>query len=191
MYIYRLMEVSSMSDNINRIRSMSRIFRIIFFSLVIIIPVGFALYWVFYNILPVNFRLTTQEFPMTTDSIARFNRALCAAAGIIPLAVHVGIVLTLARLFGMYERGEILTSGNVSCIRTLGYLFIARAIAGIIHTPLLALALTITNSPGNRQIALTLSSNEISSVLTGLVIIVIARVMDEGRAASDEQKLVI
>ncbi|HNX58954.1 MAG TPA: DUF2975 domain-containing protein [Spirochaetota bacterium] len=180
-----------MNDNINRIKSMSRVFRIIFFSLVIAIPVGFALYWGFYNILPVNFRLTTQEFPMTADSIAGFNRMLCAAAGIIPLAVHIGIVFTLARLFGMYERGDILTAGNVSCIRKLGYLFIARAVAGIIHTPLLALALTITNTPGNRQISLSLSSDEISSVLTGFVIIVIARVMDEGRAASDEQKLVI
>jgi len=180
-----------MNDNINRIRSMSRVFRIIFYSLAVIVPVGFAVYWTFHNSLPANIRLSTMEFPMTSGGIDSFNRALCAAAGIIPLAVNVGILITLARLFGMYEHGDILTAGNVRCVRRLGILFIAYFAADIIHTPLFSLALTITNPPGQRQLSLGLSSDGIGALLTGLVIIVIARVMDEGRAASDEQKLVI
>ncbi|HEY1406490.1 MAG TPA: DUF2975 domain-containing protein [Spirochaetota bacterium] len=180
-----------MKNNLSRIKSVSRFIRIIFVVIIVIIPITISLYWIFYNNLPLPMKISAPNSSFIMEDLEPINRILCFAAGLIPIAVQIGILVTLARLFHLYEKGEILSARNVQCFKRLGQLIIARAIAGILYTPLISLALSITNPPGQRQLSLGLTSEIIGTFLVGTVILVVSWVMDEGRAINDEQKLVI
>jgi hypothetical protein len=55
----------------------------------------------------------------------------------------------------------------------------------------MTLALTFNNPPGQRMISIGFSSTDFSEIVTALMIIVVAWIMDEGRKLKEEQALVI
>jgi hypothetical protein len=109
----------------------------------------------------------------------------------VPVAITAVIFWNLAQLFKGYARGEVFTKGSVARIRRTGQLMLLLACLGPFVAGALSIALTLGNPPGQRQFAIGLSSADFTQIITALVIMVAAYVMDQGRALRDDAELTV
>lgn len=100
-------------------------------------------------------------------------------------------VRCLMQLFRLYEQGKIFQPSNVHCFRQLSRVLIWWFVAGIVHRSLLTVAMTLHNPPGQRQISLDLSSADLTALMLGSILAVIAWVMEEGRRLQEDQDLTV
>lgn len=173
-----------------RVQTMSRFLRIVFTIILIGIPLIQILFWIFFNQLPPE--MIPRELPVAVkQNLTMMTRLLALAASFITTGVVMACVYQLIRLFRFYEHAEIFTEGTVGCLRTLGRLLIGLFVAGIIQQPLLSVALTLQNPPGQRMLTFGLNSDNITVLLFGGVVVLITWVMDEGRKLQEEQRLTV
>jgi hypothetical protein len=94
-------------------------------------------------------------------------------------SMHLGLLgfgaIILIRLFKLYERGSFFAVGNVRCIKILGLIVVGD---GLIQTALEIL-------PPNRSVEIS------NNLALGLLILLIAWIMDEGRKIQEEQELTV
>jgi hypothetical protein len=100
-------------------------------------------------------------------------------------------LLYLVRLFGLYARGMIFTSGNVACYRKLGHVILWSMAASIVHSSLMTVVLTLDNPPGQRMISFGISSSEIARLLIGMTVLLVSWIMEVGREIQEEQQLTV
>jgi hypothetical protein len=175
-------------DNLQRIQITSRWIKKICSVLIFCLPLLLAFFWIFAN----NF-LGARPLPFINyipDHLTGSTRFLAFLAEMIPLSAVVYGLLRLRELFRLYENEMIFTENNVSCFRRLGWALIVWVECDVIKTPLLSLILTM-DSPGGHRGMLAIASPHIACILVGIVILIIAWVMDEARKIHEDQSLFI
>jgi hypothetical protein len=179
--------------NMVTIQRISRRFRILFMLLMYLSPVLPVLLWGGFNHLPEVMRGR-----VFGDAGAGPVRDLSLAARAMGCAMHMATALiaaygfrTLVRLFELYGRGKIFLAENVRLYRKLGVVIILFMAAGVIVNALTTIALTIDNPPGRRMISLSLSSSDVMTLVIGLMVLLIARIMDAGRELQEEQQYTV
>ena len=155
-----------------------------------IMPVINALVWIFINRLPeLMYRNMLPYF--VSVPLPASARLMGFAVVMIPTAVVMSGVFYLMRLFKLYEQGQIFRLANVRCYRNLSRVLLWWFAAGIVHKSLLSVALTLHNPPGRRILTLELGSSDLTALLVGGILAIIAWVMEEGRKLQEEQDLTI
>lgn len=108
----------------------------------------------------------------------------------------------LAKLFQFYERGLIFANETIRCIKTLGLLCIINWVFAVVGhylsylgpTPISSAGVTIKYVPSSFSMGFfSFSINYINfgMLLAGIVIVIIAWIMDEGRKIQEEQELTV
>lgn len=115
--------------------------------------------------------------------------AFCAT--MVPGGVSMLALVRLRRLFGLYAEGLIFTAENARSLRGFAAWVIALAVARPLSSGLVSGALTSANPQGQRAIAIDLSSADLATLFVGLVFLVIAWVLDEGRALADDNAQIV
>lgn len=87
--------------------------------------------------------------------------------------------------------GHIFSPTTVACYRRLGRSLLFWAAAQFLGTPLLTLALTSANPPGQHMITIGVGSGELTALFLGGVVLLVSCVMDEGRRLEEDQLLTI
>ncbi|TXI92414.1 MAG: DUF2975 domain-containing protein [Neisseriales bacterium] len=109
--------------------------------------------------------------------------------GLLPLFIG---LRWLIKLFTNYARGEIFTVINVKSYSRLGYLCLLSA---LLFQPLsqmiLAIAVSINYPKGHRFIAFSFDNTNLTAIIVGICLIVIAYVMQIGHELQEEQKLTV
>ena len=108
------------------------------------------------------------------------------AASALPALLGAWAMWQVWRLFGCYARGELLALAPVRHLHRLGLALAGMALALPLGQTLSVLALTLGNPAGERQLALTLSSEHYLCLLFGLMLLAIAAVMREAVRVADE-----
>jgi uncharacterized membrane-anchored protein len=108
-----------------------------------------------------------------------------------PAAVAISGAYYLMRLFHLYEQGQIFRPSNVQCFKKLSRVLIWWFAVGIIHRSLLSVALTLHNPPGQRIFTLGIGSPDLTALLLGGILAVIAWVMEEGRKLQEDQDFTV
>ncbi len=168
--------------------------------LIILIPILAILSWIFSkNIEFSNFYLgpTIGNF-IKGDFAAeiskfKWNNKLIGLAGsgisLLPLILGLGLLI---RLFKSYSTGLIFTLENVKIYRKLGYLSILSA---LLFQPLsqlvLSIAVSINYTAGHRFIAISFDNTNMTALISGIFLTIIAHVMDIGHKINEEQELTI
>jgi len=177
-------------DTMDRIRKVSRRFRRLFQASACIVPVVVALQWTFINDLP--FAMSERMLPVgARGELTPVVRLGAFLVSMIPAAVLMAAARSLARLFGLYERGLVFGRENVACFRRLAVLLFCWVGAGLVYEPLLSLVVTAMNPPGQHVISLGISGLDLTALVTGGVLSVLAWVMDLGRAMQEDQELTV
>ena len=182
-------------ENTQRITVASRRLRRTCTGLIFFLPLMSLLFWIFFNqIYRQPSMLPTSMIPLpapVTQDLSTLTRLLAAATGMIPIMAMIYGLLKLRELFGLYEDGLIFTQKNVACIRSLGRALVAWVICDVVKNSLLSIVLTLPNPPGHRIITLGLYSADFTAIFVGIVILIIAWVMDEARKMQEDQALII
>lgn len=169
------------NHNIQRI---SGRFKRLFFWTAITTPLLTLFYWTLFNNLPQGLQPTPPypiyELPWTT-------RALGFLVSLLPVGVAVFGLLTLTRLFRLYEAAIYFSRENVQLFRRLGTTLMLWVAASSLYTILLSVVITFNNSPGERMVVATFSYGDLAMLLMGGVVILISWIMDEGRKLEEEQ----
>ncbi len=92
----------------------------------------------------------------------------------------------LKGLFGCYAQGKIFTVENTAYIKRTALAFLGIVFVSVLIGAILTLILTANNPVGHRMVGVTFGTQQVSDILTGLVLVVIAWIMDEGRKLKEE-----
>jgi hypothetical protein len=111
--------------------------------------------------------------------------------GSVELIPSVLIYLSLFKLFGLYQRGLVFTLENIQCIKSIGTVLLAWIGLKLFYPLIVALVLRFSGASDTLAIYMSLGSDELRYLLIGLVIYVIAWVMNEATSLHQEQELVI
>ncbi len=177
-------------ENIEKIRKVSRRFKMLCTALLWFTPIALAVFWITFNHLPED--MTARMFPAYVSRIQPlYVRGLAFLAGLLPAGAIMYALAALRGLFSLYMRGMIFTGENVRCFRRIGFALIWWAGAGFLHTPLSSLIMTLINGPGKHMLTVEISSDEAVNLLLGAMVLLISWVMDEGRKLEEEQALTI
>ena len=117
---------------------------------------------------------------------------LCGFLVTLPLAIlQVYWMWQLRQLFGYYAQGKIFTTNTTACIRRTALAFLAIPIASIFLEGALSIVLTFNNPIGQRMLGLSVGTPHVADLLTGLVLVVIAWIMNEGQRLQEEAELTV
>ena len=123
-----------------------------------------------------------------TTPLVRISGMLASVPGIF---LHILLFSQLAKLLGLWERGNIFDESNVRCFSKLGVYYLWGALIGVLQRALYSIALSISNPPGSRQISLGLSSDDFSSVAVGLFLWLLAYVLQQAYLLKREADLTV
>ena len=189
-----------MSSQIHRI---SKIFLLVCYALLIIIPTLVLLQWFAIDsslvqsfIKPFGFFnpiMTSQGAVYFVDHHFSFIESLIGFVGTaIGLSPLILALVLLIKIFKNYCIGNIFSLKNAIYYKYLGHLFFFDALlAKPICQALLTMSATLSNALGHREIQVSFTNLNLESLFCGAIIIVIARVMHIGSKIQEEQQLVI
>ncbi len=177
-------------DNEKEIRGLSRKLRIFFQICFYIIPAIPILYWLSYNHLSPL--MQGGAFNGIAPPFLAVNSRIIAFLGGVPAIIVVLAALnSLKELFGLYEKNIYFQAGNVKQFRLLAKLALWSVLADIVNKTVIILAKTINNPPGEKVLSIGISSDHLKLIVVAGILMIIGRVMDEGRKIYDESQLTV
>jgi hypothetical protein len=169
----------------SRIQPVSRRFSGLCSTLIVILPVVVAAYWL---LMPAE-QLASQ-WAGKPDAVAAVSLAkrlvgfALMLVGLLPLGF---CLIALRRLFRLYATGTIFGTGNVAAFNAIGIGLIGFGIVQLLAPTVMGLVLTIDNPVGHRLLVLGLDAGSVESLILGAIVRLIGWVMDEAREMADEQ----
>jgi hypothetical protein len=177
-------------QNKERIQRASRRLRGLLLTIVYSLPAINALVWLFINRFPeMMYRKMLPYFVSMPLPVSA--RLMGFAVTMLPTGVAMIGGYHLVRLFRLYEQGQIFRDSNVRCFKKLSRVLIWWFAAGIVHNSLLSVVLTLHTPPGQRMITVELGSPDLTALLLGAILAVIAWVMEEGRRLQEDQDFTV
>ncbi|MFH0781707.1 MAG: DUF2975 domain-containing protein [Pseudomonadota bacterium] len=177
-------------ENEQRIRKISRRLRLLFQLGIYVLPFVPVVCWLWYNDMPQV--MHENIFPGKTIPWLPLNSRLIALAGNLPATVIlVFALISLKRLFFLYELGIYFQAENVGLFRSLGKLAFWSVLADVFNKSVLEIARTINNPPGERVLSVGFSSDHLKLLIIAVIIMLIGMVIDEGRKIQDEIQLTV
>ncbi|BDZ73909.1 hypothetical protein GCM10025856_16280 [Methylophaga marina] len=176
--------------NQDRISHFSAQLKLILTTFIILIPTLTLVYWLFFNSLQAAGFVIELPVEITTE-IDLITRLLAFLVCLLPITVALYAAVQLRRLFSLYQQGIIFSYDNVICFKRMGLALLAWVIVGTISDTLLSLALTIQNPVGERLLTIGFGSSEMTTLITGSVILVISWVMKEAVEMKHEQEFTV
>ena len=127
----------------------------------------------------------------TIPDIDLWQRIACFGVAMLPGAAIMYVYRALSKLFDLYARGVFFGKENVSCYRAVGWGLICQQFLFLPEEALHSFFLTIHNPEGERLISIGFDDTDLSLLIVGFMIILISRIMDEGRKIQEEQNLTV
>jgi hypothetical protein len=153
-------------------------------------PLINAMVWIFINEVPEVIHRNILPY-FVSMPLPVSGRLMGFAVAMVPTGVAMFGAFFLMRLFQLYEHGHIFQASNVRCFKILSRVLIWWFAVAIVTRTLLGVVLTIHHPPGQRILSITLGSPDLTVLLIGCILAVIAWVMEEGRTLQEEQELTI
>jgi len=187
-------------ENIQKLSSyLKTTFQILTFA----VPVFICLLWLLLEWTPCNNAIkegmflevvTTPEgiVNLATHELTPVSKLIGCFAYLLGSLPYILGYISLKTLFQNYQRNNIFTSANTKIYKRIGWLAFLNGIFFIpITQTLMVLAVTLSNSPGHRYITVGFGTPSLESILCGLLVVVIALVMQEAQALQEENQLTV
>ena len=179
-------------DNLSKIKKVSKNFHLLLSFLVVMVPLYYVSYWVFVNHLPetlinVNAHTTPlipNELPIKLQIIGFFTSLL-------PLFALSYVIINIRKLFSFYKEGVIFSFEHVSLLKKTAKALVLWVVLSIIYESAKSVIFSAGNPPGSRVLKVGFSSAQITTLLVGGVVFIIAWVMQEGRTLNEENDLTV
>ena len=177
-------------SNLSRIQQISRLMHGLCTAGLVLIPLTVAGMWATYEVWAPTHPDLAAIRPLP-ETLTLGIRLLAFAVGMLQAAIAIFAVWRLRQLFALYAEGLIFTADNTRWLRQFAAAVLTFAVAKPITGALLSVVLTLDNPPGQRQLAVTFGSSELTTLFIGCVFLIIAWIMDEARTLAEEQAEII
>ncbi|AZR82323.1 DUF2975 domain-containing protein [Thiomicrospira sp. S5] len=180
------------NQNLSRIQSFSRTFRLLTRFLMVAVPVYYVIYWVFINYLPqtlINVNTAAQPILDNTLSVPLQWLGFLAALPVI-LSLIYGLV-NIDRLFRYYQQGIIFSYQQVRLFKHIAKALLLWVVTSMLYESAKSVVFTWQNPPGERLLTVGFGSAELMIMIVAAMTFFIAWVVEEGQNLSEEQKYTV
>lgn len=179
-------------DNLSKIRKFSAAFRSLLSVLLVVAPLYDVGYWALINHLPQTLiTVNTQSRPLIPHHLTLGLQLAGFAVSLLPLSALMYGLVNIRKLFSSYTRGLIFSLDHVKYFKSTAKALIAWVVFSIFYESAKSVLFSIGNPPGQRILQVGLSSAQITTLIVGAVVFVVAWVMDEARILSEENELTV
>lgn len=112
-------------------------------------------------------------------------------ADLAPVSLFLFAMGNVALLFRRLRSTRLFHPDVPLLLTRIGRLACASAIAGPVARTVVGLALTSGNPPGQRQLVVSVGSGDVTSIITGLLLLVFAYVMQEALRIDEENRSIL
>jgi len=181
-----------MSD-LERLSAISRLLGWVCLALVVLLPVSVVVVWLNFDVFGPSMadRLGITRSHALPEQLQPVQMALGIGVMMVPAAVMAFGLWNLRQLFAGFGAGRIFTLENTRALRIFAWSAMAVIVVQFFTDGLLTVVLTLNNPPGQRVLALSLSTEQIIALFVGAVFVVIARVLEEGRKLADDNASIL
>ncbi|MDX2222693.1 MAG: DUF2975 domain-containing protein [Rhodospirillaceae bacterium] len=176
-----------------RLQALSRWLSRFCLLLMITMPIGAVLTWtLLWGELgqPFAVRAGVRE-ELIPVALTPVQQAAGAFVTLVPTGLLVYGLMWLRRLFAAFAAGQVFSADNARAIRVFAWSIIGLHIAQIFTLGLSSIIITMLNPPGQRVLAFGLSSDQVLALFVGLVFVLIAHVLEEGRRIADDNAAIV
>lgn len=179
--------------DLQRLSALSRVLGWICLALIVFLPVSVLVAWLNYDVFGAGLaeRLGIGQEHGVPDALMPVQIAMGIGVMMVPVGLMMFALWNLRRLFMGFGAGQIFTLENTRSLRIFAWSAMAVIVVQFFTDGLLSVVLTLNNPPGQRVLALSLSSEQIVALFIGAVFVVIARVLEEGRKLADENASIL
>lgn len=179
-------------DNLSRIKSFSKNFHLLLSFLLIVIPLYYVVYWTFINHLPTTLiTVNIPSTPLVPHELPVKLQLLGFIVSLLPLSALTYGLVNMRRLFSFYKEGVIFSFEHVRIFKNTAIALVMWVVLSMIYESAKSVLFSVGNPPGRRVVEVGFSSAEITALLVGGVVFVIAWVTDEGRILAEENELTV
>lgn len=185
------MTIQTRAQNIERISKIARSVC----ELGILIGIAacfFVLYLLFFNPMTLDViirqHLIAPQIPTTINDVVRLG---ILVVNFPPILLAISIFILARALFVNFLKSEVFTHKNAQYIARIGWIIVSITPIMLISRTLNTLILTINNPAGERHIALSFESADISAVIIGLLFATLGHVFYEAVQISKDNEQII
>lgn len=182
--------MESSESNLKRIRGISRFLKVCTWLAACSVPLLPPMIWIFFNRIPPV--LKRKMFDHAPDVLGKTAQMLGVGISI-PSAILLFLMLSsIGRLLALYSVGKIFESENAVQMRRAALFILLHTIYGLlIAQPLTSVALTLSNPPGQKALAFSLGSGDLTALFSAGFLYLTAWVSMEGHRLKAEGDLTI
>jgi len=178
--------------NLSKIKKLSKNIHLLLSFLLVVIPIYYVIYWSFINHLPKTLiTVNTLPTPLVPNELSMTLQVLGFIACLFPLSALTYGLINVRRLFSYYKEGVIFSLEHVNIFKHIAKALILWVVLSILYNSAKSVLFSIGNPPGHVLLTVGVTSAELTTLIVGVVMFVIAWVMDEGRALAEEQQLTV
>jgi hypothetical protein len=179
-------------DNLSKIKKISKRFYLLLSFLLVIIPLYYISYWAFINFLPKTLiTVNTSSTPLIPNQLPIKLQLIGFITSLLPLSALTSGLVNIRKLFSFYKEGVIFSFEHVCIFKNTAKALVWWVVLSMIYDSAKSVIFSAGNPPGSRILNVGFSSAEITALLVGGIVFVIAWVMDEGRILAEETELTV
>lgn len=178
------------------LQRLSRRLNIVCLVLMVLLPLVNLLIWIQWeswgrDIIVHRVGLHTMDSSRIPQELSLLQLLLGISITAVPVGILILGLVYLRRLFRAFAEGVVFTVYNARAIRVFAWSVVAIQIIGFFTNGIESLIITMNNAPGQKALALHLSSNHVMWLFVGLVFVVIAHALEEGHRLADDSASII
>lgn len=179
-----------------KIKSTSHVLYLLFSALCWIMPLLIIYFILFdldgiFNLWSSWFTVISPDQIQNISDFSFLHRLIILGIQFIPLSITILICHKLAQLFKLYEQGYLFEENNIRLIKSVGIYMMLGQLIQLIYQPLISIALTFNNPVGKRLIVMTVSTTNLSTIITALIILVTSWIIKEASQLKTDTQLTI
>ncbi len=179
-------------DNLPKIRKFSKTFYFLITFMLVLVPLYYISYWAFINHLPARLiTVNIHSAPLVPNGLSIKLQIAGFAVSLLPLSALMYGLANIRKLFSFYKKGIIFSFEHVGIFRNTARALVLWVISSIAYESAKSVIFSAGNPPGSRTLEVGFSSGDITALLVGAIVFVIAWVMDEGRILAEENRLTV
>jgi hypothetical protein len=179
-------------DNLSKIKTFSKNIHLLLSFLMVAIPLYYILYWLFINHLPETLiNVNIKPTPLIPNQLPIKLQIIGFIICLLPLSALIYVITNIRKLFSFYKEGVIFSFEHVRLFKKTAKALLLWVVLSITYASAKSVIFSAGNPPGSRLLKVGLSSAEITTLLVGVFVFIIAWVIDEGRILSEENELTI
>lgn len=177
--------VSPSAPNLQRLQRMSRALAASCWVLMVTLPLMFAWFWAVAAPAQLAARVNLAA-DIVQGPLMLWQRVAGGCISAVPLGLLLVGLWHAHKCFGLFAGGQVFTLQAVTALKRFASLATASFASGVVASTALSVVLTIGNAPGNRHLAIGLSTDQAFALFFAGVVWLMAAVIAQGLHLAEE-----